>query len=70
MSSFPYFVHGDHSRNLDLGCPLLPEQVLTMLLGEPIVALKFAAQSGVAVLFSPVADRLVVAPAMRLWAQA
>ncbi|CAN0147368.1 unnamed protein product [Scytosiphon promiscuus] len=35
-----------------------------------MIVLKFAAQGGVAVLLSPVADRLVVAPVMHVWAQA
>lgn len=51
-------------------CRLRPEQVLAALPWEPTVVLKYAAQGGVAVLLSPVADRLVVAPAMHLWAQA
>ncbi|CAM9167922.1 unnamed protein product, partial [Hapterophycus canaliculatus] len=46
------------------------EPVLTALPWEPMVVLKYAAQGGVAVLLSPVADRLVMTPAMHVWAQA
>lgn len=45
-------------------------QVLEALPWEPAVVLKWAAQGGVAVLFSPVADRLVVSPAIHQWVQA
>ncbi|CAN0333216.1 unnamed protein product [Pylaiella littoralis] len=46
------------------------EQVLEALPWEPMVTLKWLAQGGVAILLSPVADRLVVSPAIHLWAQA
>lgn len=45
-------------------------QVLEALPWEPAVVLKWAAQGGVAVLLSPVADRLVVSPAIHQWVQA
>lgn len=45
-------------------------QVLEALPWEPVVTLKWAAQGGVAILLAPIADRLVVSPAINMWAQA
>ncbi|CAM9899254.1 unnamed protein product [Ectocarpus sp. 6 AP-2014] len=50
------------------GSPLEP--VFEALPWEPAVVLKAAAQGGVAVLLSPVTDRLVVSPAIHQWVQA
>eukprot|EP00903_Cladosiphon_okamuranus_P014734 g13653.t2 len=46
------------------------EPVLEALPWEPVGVLKSVALGGVAILLSPVADRLVVSPSIQLWAQA
>jgi len=44
--------------------------VLEALPWEPVLVVKSAAIAAVAILLSPIADRLVVSPAIHLWAQA